>query len=86
MKLFREEAGHQRCRRLSQEGSLNNEGYAAPRGILTIFVTGCGQTSPMSATGVPARFPLPGPGVVQVNARIPLDVPVAAVPDRASVP
>jgi uncharacterized protein (TIGR03437 family) len=95
----------------NQDGSLNNESNAAAGGsILTIFATGCGQTAPASATGVPARLPLPGPaaavtlaiagqpaeivfagaapglvGVMQVNVRIPLDVPVAAAPDRASL-
>jgi uncharacterized protein (TIGR03437 family) len=96
---------------LNQDGTLNNSINSAPRGsILTIFATGCGQTLPASATGVPAQPLLNRPalpvtlaiggrpaeivfagaapglvGVMQVNARIPMDVPVASVPERASL-
>jgi uncharacterized protein (TIGR03437 family) len=48
----------------NQDGTLNSASNAAPRGsILTVFATGCGQTSPASATGVPAQLPPPAPAL-----------------------
>jgi uncharacterized protein (TIGR03437 family) len=95
----------------NQDGTLNSASNAAARGsILTVFATGCGQTSPASATGVPAQLPLAAPalpvtltianlqaeilfagaapglvGATQINARIPLDVPVESLPGKASL-
>ena len=58
---------------LNQDGTLNSESNAAGRGsILTVFATGCGQTSPASATGVPAPLPPPLPA-------LPLTLTVATV-------
>jgi uncharacterized protein (TIGR03437 family) len=49
---------------LNQDGTLNSASNAAARGsILTVFATGCGQTSPASATGVPAPLPPPLPAL-----------------------
>jgi uncharacterized protein (TIGR03437 family) len=48
----------------NQDGTLNSASNSAPRGsILTVFATGCGQTSPASATGVPAQLPPPAPAL-----------------------
>ena len=48
----------------NQDGTLNSASNAAARGsILTVFATGCGQTSPASATGVPAQLPPPLPAL-----------------------
>src|SRR5262249_54651429 len=52
---------------INQDGTVNSSSSPAVRGsIFTLFARGCGQTSPASATGVPARPPLAAPALPAV--------------------